>query len=117
MNENERARFHALRLRELAGEPLTPEETGELAGYIAAIEAEEADALHASQEERARRIAVLDKRITEMRSLVARREALAQHLRRVQQEVDAECEAIDTAFRQLLTQMEPAANSLAATLE
>lgn len=113
MTETERIRFHSLRHSELVGEALTAENSRELLGYIAMLEEEESNALRTATADRESQIAVLDERVARMRSLVARREALAEYLRRIAQEVDAERVAIDAAFRQLIVANEPSATSLA----
>lgn len=83
------------------------EESRELAQYIVVVESEESASLQSSRDEREAHIVILDEQVARMRSLVARREALAEYLRRVAQEVDAAREAIDTAFRQLIVTAEP----------
>ncbi len=113
MNEIELARFHDLRRRDLAGDAFTADESRELIKYVALLENEERVALQAAHDERESQIATLDEQVVRMRSLIARREALAEYLRRIAQEVDAEREAIEVAFRQLIVTAEPSSKNLA----
>ena len=77
MNEIEFARFHALRGQFLRGDTLSPDDTRELSGYRARLEAEESDLLQPARDAQEARIADTERRIVELRNLMARREALA----------------------------------------
>lgn len=108
MDEIAQARFHALRQRALQGHSLTEAETAELSQFMAAIEAEEREALRPGREAQEAQLIATERRISELRQLVARREALAAYLRRVLEETNAEREAIDLAFRRLMDTSESA---------
>ncbi len=101
MNETESARFHSLRGQALHGVALSPDDTRELFGYMARLEAEERDLLQPARDAQEARIADTEQRIAELRNLTARREALAAYLRRVNDEVTSEREAINGAFLRL----------------
>jgi hypothetical protein len=113
MSEQERTRFRELRLRHLNRETLTTAEQSELAHYMAIVEQEEAEALRASQERQEARIAALERHAVELRELIARRQALAEYLRRVRDETAREQAEIDAAFERLLTSSDPSLPSVA----
>lgn len=69
---------------------------------MARLEAEEQAALRPVHERQEAELAETQRRIVEMRNLIARREALAAYLRRVSEETEAERTAIDAAFRRLM---------------
>ena len=101
MNETESARFHHLRGQVLRGATLSSAETHELSEYMARLGVEERDLLQPAREAQEARIAEAERRIVELRDLTARREALAAYLRRVNDEVTAERDAINGAFQRL----------------
>ena len=101
MNETESFRFHSLRGQALRGVALSPDDTRELSEYMARLEAEERDLLKPARDAQEARITDTEARIAELRNLTARREALAAYLRRVNDEVNAERNAINGAFQRL----------------
>lgn len=101
MNEAQSQRFHHLRQQVLQGVTLAPDAAQELAGYMKLLQAEERALLEPAREAQEARIADTEERIAQLRQLMARREALVTYLRRVNEEVNAERDAISGAFQQL----------------
>lgn len=66
MNDAERLRFQTLRQRDLSGATLTPEESAELAAFVARLDAEESALLASTHADRDRQIAGLDAQIAAM---------------------------------------------------
>src|SRR5688572_13131101 len=99
MTEAELSRFHLLRQQALHGVVLSPDETRELAGYMVRLEAEEHEQLATARDAQEARIADAEERIAELRRLTVRRAALVAYLRRVNEEVSAESDAINSAFQ------------------
>lgn len=111
MDETKRSRFYFLRGKALQGTALTETESEELLELMQILENEEHELLRPARETREAQLAETERQVVELRKLIARREALVSRLRRVQEEADAEREAINTAFHRLIGTLTPTNSS------
>jgi hypothetical protein len=90
MSQSDRVRFHALRGRELSGEALTESEATELAGFYAALDAEEEALIGPALARREAETEALAQVNATLRNLLEREEQFAQRLETMLAEVKRE---------------------------
>jgi small-conductance mechanosensitive channel len=107
VTENERRAGWELHRRDALGEALTDTERVQLDAYRKAVEEKEAVYLRPANQRIERRLQYLEQRNTELAALVAREEALVQHLEATLRAAEGERRAIADEYKRLQRAPEP----------